>query len=540
MAAPLPGKTKEDTGVEAGSFVSRPSDSGASPGPLLGQLASLVLDASAQLDRSHKGEIIDTLTLSASPYLEANYARELGLSEDGLTPAEYGRLVARIVNAAGGAMSVTGVDEGVVRLRNDCCPFAGRPGADAELCRMASSMFGSIAARRFGYAKVAMETALERCRGHCEHWICVDPERGHERRGREYGGCAGHPVAPKPGRSRVAGKALPDAASLVFESPQMKEIVGLLGSVADTMATVLVTGDTGVGKEVVARALHLMSGRADKPFVGLNCGAIPEGLAESVLFGHERGAFTGAVERRPGVFERAEGGTLFLDEIDSLSAAGQARLLRVLQEGEYERVGGRKVLRSDARVVVATNRSLNAAVEQGRFRRDLYYRVNVINLHIPPLCERAQDIPVLARHFLARLRKRYGKPVHSVDAAAMERLLSHTWPGNVRELANVLERSYLFCSGPELDRVLIDGSDSATAAGTCGAGGPRLNAQWKEYREQVLKKAERGFLEAQLVRCSGNVDRVAEAMGVCRRAVYMKLKQHGFDAKAFRCTSQTP
>jgi len=257
--------------------------------------------------------------------------------------------------------------------------------------------------------------------------------------------------------------------------------------VAPTDSTVLIQGETGTGKELIARALHDRSRRRDRPLVKVNCGAIATGLVESELFGHVRGAFTGATDRRTGRFELAHGGTLFLDEVGELGLDTQVKLLRVLQEGEFEPVGSSKTVRVDVRIIAATNRNLAAAVAGGRFRSDLYYRLHVLPIEVPALRERRSDIPQLAQFFLERFAKQLGKPTESLSARALAQLLSYDWPGNIRELQNVMERAVVLAAGKvlELDRDLLPSSASSPAAAPLTA--PVLAAE----REQKLAASPR-------------------------------------------------
>jgi two-component system response regulator HydG len=286
---------------------------------------------------------------------------------------------------------------------------------------------------------------------------------------------------------------------------------------------VLIQGQTGVGKELIARAIHAMSERCQKPFIPINCGAIPESLIESALFGHEKGAFTGAIEVHQGYFERAEGGTLFLDEVDSLSPAAQTRLLRVIQEGELERVGGKQTLSVNLRIISATNQDLEALVKQGAFRHDLYYRINVVRLSIPPLAERPEDLPYLVQLIVQRLNKKYSKAVATVSREVMQKIRAYAWPGNVRELENVLERSILFTNGNEmttLDLELISEVHS--------------DEGWKSLKQQTVAKTERSFFEAILKQHQGDIKKVAGQMGISSRAVYQKLKKYDLNIQNFR------
>ena len=241
---------------------------------------------------------------------------------------------------------------------------------------------------------------------------------------------------------------VPRFENIVGESPQMQDVIRTITKVARSNATVLVLGETGVGKELVAEALHLNSGRRDQPFVKMNCAALHENLLESELFGHERGAFTGADKQRIGRFELANGGTLFLDEIGNMSLSTQAKVLRVLQEREFERLGGTRTIKVDVRVIAATNMSLDDAITKGEFRQDLYYRLNVVSLRVPALRERKDDIVPLARHFIDEAAAEIKKDVRGIDPGAVRMLKRHTWPGNIRELKNAMERAVLLCEQP--------------------------------------------------------------------------------------------
>ncbi|MBP1655685.1 MAG: domain S-box protein [Bacteroidetes bacterium] len=260
-----------------------------------------------------------------------------------------------------------------------------------------------------------------------------------------------------------------DTTDIVWSSPVMNTLMENLSKVAATDTTVLITGETGTGKELVARAIHNLSSRSKTMLVTVNCAALPEGLVESELFGHEKGSFTGALQKRTGRFELADGGTIFLDEIGELPMATQAKLLRVLQGEEFERVGGTHPVRINTRVIAATNRDLAAQVREGRFREDLLFRLNVFPLHVPPLRERPEEIPLLVEHFLRLFSRRTNKHVTSVDPKAMRKLMQYSWPGNVRELANVIERAMIVCDGQTLTEsklALVDVSRQTEAAGT--------------------------------------------------------------------------
>ncbi|MEZ6036256.1 MAG: sigma-54 dependent transcriptional regulator [Planctomycetota bacterium] len=331
-------------------------------------------------------------------------------------------------------------------------------------------------------------------------------------------------------RLRERGRILRDNAILraqqaggemVLSSPAMQSVVAMVQRVAPSKATVLVRGESGTGKERIAELLHRSSDRADRPFVKLNCAAIPEALLESELFGHEAGAFTGATRRREGRFEMADGGTLFLDEVGEMSPAMQAKLLRVLQEGEFERVGGKQTLKIDVRVVAATNRDLAAEVEAGRFRGDLLYRLDVVPIVLPPLRERPEDIAPLARHFL--------RPGKTLTAAAERALSAWSWPGNVRELQNVVQRVGLLADGDVIDVELIE---------------QWLSPKPKE-RTVVLRPAdpfaglvgkrladvEQELVQRTLEHCDGNRTRTAAMLGIGVRTLFNKLQPQQLPAE---------
>ena len=252
---------------------------------------------------------------------------------------------------------------------------------------------------------------------------------------------------------------------IVGSSPALRAVLDQVRIVAPTGSTVLIAGETGTGKELIARAIHMHSERRHRPFVKVNCAAIPAELLESELFGHERGAFTGAVAQRIGRFEAADGGTLFLDEIGDMPLHLQTKLLRVLQEQEFERVGGNRTIQVDVRIVAATNRDLKGMVEENKFRADLYYRLAVFPMNVPPLRERREDIPLLTRYFVQKHAQRMGRNIESIPAYAMEALTNYDWPGNIRELQNVIERSVVLSNGPELHVALpeLDGKSAPVA-----------------------------------------------------------------------------
>jgi DNA-binding NtrC family response regulator len=316
-------------------------------------------------------------------------------------------------------------------------------------------------------------------------------------------------------RLEAAQRALPGdgGPSLVAQSVAMRQVLEMVARVGPADANVLVSGENGTGKGLVARALHAASRRAARSLVTVNVGGLAGGTFESELFGHVRGAFTDAKSDRVGRFEAADGGTLFLDEIGNLTPELQAKLLRVLETGELERVGSSRTIRVDVRVIAATNSDLAAEVEAGRFRQDLFFRLNTIEIRLPSLRERRDDIPLLAAHFLARLAAHYRKSLRGFEPAAMEALLAHPWPGNVRELEHAIERAVLMASG-ETIRVADLGLRAPAA------GGPSLD-------EMSLEEVERVLIRKALDRYGGNVSQAAEALGLSRSALYRRFKRHG-------------
>jgi Nif-specific regulatory protein len=319
------------------------------------------------------------------------------------------------------------------------------------------------------------------------------------------------------GRGRVVGV-----------SPSWREVLAQVGRVAASETTVLVTGESGTGKEIVARLVHEGSRRTPKPLVAINCAALPEQLLESELFGHERGAFTGALQTKIGRIEQAAGGTLFLDEIGEMSPLVQAKLLRVLQEREFQRVGGTRGLRADVRVVAATNRDLRTAIARGLFREDLYYRLNVFEIRIPPLRERSADILPLAESFLAELGQTMGRPAAGISRDAREWLFDYPWPGNVRELRNAIERAILLCDGGLITREhlparisLADDAANAPRDGGAHAAGAPLPAGGVD-----LEAVERGYIERALRDSRGNKSRAARLLGLSRAQLYSRLEKY--------------
>ncbi len=325
---------------------------------------------------------------------------------------------------------------------------------------------------------------------------------------------------------------------LLTRSPKMLEVFDQIRAVARTDATVLILGGTGTGKELVSRAIHERSRRSDQPFISVNCGAFTESLLESELFGHEKGSFTGAVGRREGLFEMADGGSLFLDELGETSLSVQVNLLRVLEEMAFRRVGGRDKVRVDVRIIAATNMNLSDAVREGRFREDLFYRLDIFPIRLPPLRERREDVPLLMRHFLDELGEEYGIEAPIVSAGAMEAILAYRWPGNVRQLRAMCERWVITRQGQRLEREHLP-SDMLSGHGiTPVPHGSTFQVDetlpLKQNVSRVVSQVERTYLLGVLERNDGHLGRTAAAAGVTRRTLYTKLKQLGVDARVFR------
>lgn len=343
-------------------------------------------------------------------------------------------------------------------------------------------------------------------------------------------------------RQKVREPSLDD---FVSDSPAMQAFLALARRVARSDASILITGETGVGKERLARAIHGAGQRAQQPFVAVNCGALPEALLESELFGHDEGAFTGATRSRRGVFELAHRGTVFLDEIGEMPVHLQVKLLRALQEGEIKRLGGERTLAVDVRVLAATNRDLEADIEVGRFRRDLFYRINVVHLDLPALRDRQEDIPELAINTLEHMAATMGSEVGTMSDPAMAAMCAYSWPGNVRELINVIERAVLVCESDTITLAdLPFGPPNAVgrAVRTCSQDCLPLPADWREWtwravRERVVAEAERRYLVEVLTQTRGRMKRAAATAGMSSRALLAKMRTHGLDKSAFRGSS---
>jgi DNA-binding NtrC family response regulator len=320
---------------------------------------------------------------------------------------------------------------------------------------------------------------------------------------------------------------------IVGDSPPLRQVLAKVEQVAQTTATVLLRGETGTGKEMVARAIHINSPRENRPFIRVNCAALAPGVLESELFGHEKGAFTGAVARRPGRFELADGGTLFLDEVGDLPTDVQVKLLRVLQEREFERVGGVDTVKVDVRLISATHRDLERLIADGKFREDLYYRLNVFPITMPPLRDRPSDIALLVEHFMQKFAQSSGKVVTGADPRALASLSTYPWPGNVRELENVIERAMILAAGPTLSVADLDfgrrlamtpsgGTPLAAMADSGSAEGGR-----SLYRR--LSEQERGEIVAAVEGAQGNIAHAARTLGINRSTLYYRMRKHGLE-----------
>jgi Nif-specific regulatory protein len=314
-------------------------------------------------------------------------------------------------------------------------------------------------------------------------------------------------------------------SNIIGNSKAMQAVYDLIAQVSKSDATVLIRGESGVGKELVAHAIHYNSLRAPRPFIKVNCAALPETIIESELFGHERGAFTGAIAQRKGRFELAAGGTIFLDEIGDLSPTTQVKLLRVLQEKEFERVGGTSTIRADVRIVTATNRNLEDLVAEEAFRQDLYYRLNVFPIHVPPLRERKTDILLLADHFVGKYSKSGHKEVKRISTPTIDMLMSYHWPGNVRELENCIERAVLLTAEEVIHAHHLPPTlQTAEASGTGHSG----------TLQEGLDNLERSLILDALKSARGNKAKAARALGISERLMGIRVEKHGLNPKRFR------
>jgi Nif-specific regulatory protein len=325
---------------------------------------------------------------------------------------------------------------------------------------------------------------------------------------------------------KIVGSGHSPSMEIIGHSKAMQEVFGLVAQVADSNTTVLITGETGTGKELVARAIHKNSSRKDGPMVQVNCAAIPDTLIESELFGHEKGAFTGALTQRRGRFEEANGGTIFLDEVGELSAAAQVKLLRVLQEKRFQPLGSSRVVNVNVRIIAATNRNLEQDILSDRFRADLFYRLNVFPIYLPPLRERGSDVILLADHFLLKYNKEMGKKVKRISTAAIEVFLSHKWPGNVRELENCIERAVLMTKTDQVDCVHLPPSLQIKEKDADRKDRSKLSS--------VVEAQERTLIVDALTETGGNQTKAAKMLGTTKRIIQYKISKMGIDPKHFR------
>ncbi len=348
------------------------------------------------------------------------------------------------------------------------------------------------------------------------------------------GQAAANRLAPQPTLYTTSESEQRGRFGLVGQSVEMHAIFSVIEKVADTPSTVLITGESGTGKELVAKALHEQSSRKNQPFIKINCAAIPKTLMESELFGYEKGAFTGATSSKPGRFELADGGTLFLDEIGEIPVEMQVKLLRAIQESEFERVGGLKTIKVDVRLITATNRDLEQEIQRGNFREDLFYRLNVVPLQIPPLRKRTGDIPMLVQHIIKKFNERLKKSITGVSDEALAALEAHNWPGNIRELENVLERTILFCKGDRIERADLQlGSAGQEAANQSQPvpvvddddEGGEISGSLKEVVRAETARVERELIVKALEETGGNVTQAARLLKISRKSLQMKMKE---------------
>jgi two-component system response regulator FlrC len=427
----------------------------------------------------------------------------------GALDGELGQ-AARIAQARGARLQqADGVAAGLARLRAD--------GADLALCDLAHDvgwLVEQLAAERIACPVIACgrnadaAAAVRAIRAGAKEFLPLPPDA--ELIAAMLQAVAGEPDAP------------------VHRDPAMAALLERAAQLARSEASVLITGESGTGKEVLARHIHRSSRRAGGPFVALNCAALPESLLESELFGHEKGAFSGAVAARKGKFEQAEGGTLLLDEIGEMDPRLQAKLLRAIQEREIDRLGGTQPVKLDVRILAATNRDLERESQRERFRRDLYFRLAVILLRLPPLRERGRDVLALAEHFLQRFRVKYGKPVERIDPRSQDLLLGYPWPGNVRELSHVIERAVLWSRGPtlQIEHLALEVPSEPPA----GLDEKQPPSGPSRPTGMDLEGWERSLIEQALRETEGNQTRAAQRLGISRDTLRYRLKKYGLQA----------
>ncbi|MGD9015633.1 MAG: sigma-54 dependent transcriptional regulator [Candidatus Omnitrophota bacterium] len=329
-------------------------------------------------------------------------------------------------------------------------------------------------------------------------------------------------------RQRLADTTRIQFHSLIGQNSQMQKVYTLIETIANTNATVLIQGESGTGKRLIAQAIHESDySRREKPFIEVSCGALPETLLESELFGHIKGSFTSAIKDREGRFELANGGTIFLDEIDTFVPSLQVKLLRVLQTGEFERVGDTRTMKVDVRVIVATNQDLKELIKSGAFREDLYYRLNVISIHAPALRERKDDIPLLVEEFLKRSNQRVNKKITGISQEAMQALGAYDWPGNIRELENIIERAVILCQGEVIAKEDLPEHLQATEGIQVQAEALNNGAKKTKLLKEALKNPEREIIRCALEQANWNRKKAAENLGINRTTLYNKMKQYG-------------
>ncbi|MBU6391947.1 MAG: sigma-54 dependent transcriptional regulator, partial [Planctomycetes bacterium] len=326
-------------------------------------------------------------------------------------------------------------------------------------------------------------------------------------------------------RLRLEIGRLEGMGDLIGQSDAMKEVFVKIEKVGTTDVTVLIEGESGSGKELVAMEIHKRSKRCNEPLIIMNCAAVPETLIESELFGHEKGAFTGATERRLGKFELADKGTIFLDEIGDMSINTQSKLLRVLQEQKFERLGGAETLAVDVRIISATHRDLEEEIEEGKFREDLYYRIKVVNIKLPPLRHKKEDIPLLANRFLEYFSKKHQKRVLSISNEAMKLLISYNWPGNVRQLKNVIESAVVLANGEILDTVELPEEIRHPENNTATLKNIDYSLSFRDAKKMLVENFERDFIKKKLDECDGNVSRTADALDMHRQNLQQKIRE---------------
>jgi len=322
--------------------------------------------------------------------------------------------------------------------------------------------------------------------------------------------------------------------NIISRSEKMRGVIRQIQQVADTDVTILIQGESGTGKELVARALHFNSKRRAHPFVATSCSALPENLLESELFGYEKGAFTGATRTRAGRFEEAHTGTLFLDEIGDISPAVQTKLLRVLQEKTFQRVGGNASLTVDTRVVAATNRNLEVMTSQGDFREDLFYRLNVFPITLPPLRERLEDVPLLAEHFLVRYASLSGGRVKAIAPAVFHGMMNHSWRGNIRELENLVKRAIIKCVGDTITEMDLPSGSAPAPPLADSSAAIAQNTPYKDYLNAIVRHAEENYLVRMLRLCKGNINQIAKLMEIDRKTIYRKMAEYSIDPSLYR------